>query len=262
MKRRNFLFSGVAACTLGVISLKPTTAMAGMVVYDPTNWAQNVLQAIRALQANINDITKIANQIQQITNQVTQITQGAKNLMNLPFTLQSAFQSQIMSLQNVLAATKGLVMDYSSLDATFNAIYNPAGAGYGAYTESNFQTERNLWIKQTIDAANDAMRAQGLVADLDNDRISLDNLLTASQTAPGALQASQAANQISGLMVTQLMRLQTIFTDSYRAQSSYVAGLAKEQQVAAYKRAQQLVPKTRTGASAIGRTRWEKHVGN
>jgi hypothetical protein len=51
---------------------------AQVVVFDPNNYAQNVLTAARALQQINNQITSLQNQAQMLINQ-------AKNLANLPF---------------------------------------------------------------------------------------------------------------------------------------------------------------------------------
>ena len=47
-------------------------------MFDPNNYAQNVLTAARALQQINNQITSLQNQAQMLINQ-------AKNLANLPF---------------------------------------------------------------------------------------------------------------------------------------------------------------------------------
>jgi P-type conjugative transfer protein TrbJ len=73
------------------------------------------------------------------------------------------------------------------------------------------------------------MKAQGLVAQIDDDAANLDSLLRASSSASGALAAAQAGNQIAGVTSQQLMRLQHIVAASYRAQSSFYAEQAQKQ---------------------------------
>jgi type IV secretion system protein TrbJ len=51
---------------------------AQVVVYDPSNYAQNVVQAARALQQINNQITNLQNQTQMLLNQ-------ARNLTSLPY---------------------------------------------------------------------------------------------------------------------------------------------------------------------------------
>src|SRR5689334_25363661 len=54
------------------------TASAQLIVFDPNNYAQNVLTAARALQQINNQIVSLQNQAQMLINQ-------AKNLATLPF---------------------------------------------------------------------------------------------------------------------------------------------------------------------------------
>ena len=62
-------------------------AAAQWIVYDPTNYAQNVLQAARALQQINNQITSLQNEAQMLINQ-------ARNLASLPYSsLQRLHQS-------------------------------------------------------------------------------------------------------------------------------------------------------------------------
>lgn len=53
-------------------------AAAQWIVYDPTNYAQNVLQAARALEQINNQITSLQNEAQMLINQ-------ARNLASLPY---------------------------------------------------------------------------------------------------------------------------------------------------------------------------------
>src|SRR5258708_28155786 len=63
------------------------------VVYDPSNYAQNVLQAARALQQINNQVTRLQNQTQMLLNQV-------RNLTTLPYSpLQTIGQSIVITQQ-------------------------------------------------------------------------------------------------------------------------------------------------------------------
>jgi len=86
-----------AVCAAAAILAAPVPVQAqfGGIVYDPTNYAQNVLQAARALQ-------QINNQIQQIQNQATSLINQAKNLASLPFSTLSTLQAQIQRTRQLL----------------------------------------------------------------------------------------------------------------------------------------------------------------
>jgi P-type conjugative transfer protein TrbJ len=59
-----------------ILALATVPAAGQMVVYDPSNYAQNVLQAARALQQINNQVTSLQNQTQMLLNQ-------ARNLVTL-----------------------------------------------------------------------------------------------------------------------------------------------------------------------------------
>ena len=76
------------------------------------------------------------------------------------------------------------------------------------------RTQAQGLLNQSSNSAYDAMRAQGLTAQIGNDAANLKTLMQASQSASGALAATQAGNQLSGMTVQQLMRLQEIVATS------------------------------------------------
>src|ERR1700732_3177180 len=69
---------------------------AQVVVFDPNNYAQNLLTAARALQQVNNQITSLQNQAQMLINQ-------ARNLANLPFSSLQPLQQSLQRTQKVLA---------------------------------------------------------------------------------------------------------------------------------------------------------------
>ena len=76
--RRALMASVIAATAITpIVAPAPAYAQFGGIVYDPTNYAQNVLTAARSLQ-------QINNQIQQIQQQATSLINEARNLASLP----------------------------------------------------------------------------------------------------------------------------------------------------------------------------------
>ena len=65
------------------LALALAPAEGQMVVYDPSNYVQNMLQAARALQQINNQITGLQNQTQMLLNQ-------ARNLASLPYSSRQA----------------------------------------------------------------------------------------------------------------------------------------------------------------------------
>jgi len=69
MKARSLRRVALINATFVALVLVPVPATGQMLVYDPSNYAQNVLQAARALQQVNNQITSLQNQTQMLLNQ-------------------------------------------------------------------------------------------------------------------------------------------------------------------------------------------------
>src|SRR5258705_2967360 len=94
--------------TAGVIAFAvfvcPEQAPAQLIVFDPNNYAQNVLTAARALQQINNQIVSLQNQAQMLINQ-------ARNLATLPFSSLLQLEQSIQRTQQLLAQAKRIAYD-------------------------------------------------------------------------------------------------------------------------------------------------------
>src|SRR5271155_1963291 len=80
-----------ALLALGTVSVP---AHAQWIVYDPTNFSQNVLTAARELQ-------QINNQIQSLENQATMLINQAKNLASLPYSAVAQLEASIQRTEQL-----------------------------------------------------------------------------------------------------------------------------------------------------------------
>src|SRR5262245_66507299 len=101
-------------------------ARAQMIVYDPSNYAQNVLQAARALQQINNQITSLQNETQMLLNQ-------AKNLMSLPYSSLQAIGHSFARTQQLLNEAQHLAYNVNQIDQAFQRLYPQ---GYTGATSS------------------------------------------------------------------------------------------------------------------------------
>ena len=82
---------------------------------------------------------------------------------------------------------------------------------------------RSRW-QTTVGGLQDAMRVQaGVVGNLDTNRTQTSALVGASQVASGALQATQAGNQLLALQAQQLADLTAVVAANGRAQALHDA---------------------------------------
>ena len=108
-------------------ALMSAPARGQMVVYDPSNYAQNVLQAARALQQINNQVTSLQNQTQMLINQ-------AKNLAALPFSSSLQLEQSIQRTQQLLAQAQRIAYDIQQIDREFSTTYAPASSSLSDQT--------------------------------------------------------------------------------------------------------------------------------
>jgi P-type conjugative transfer protein TrbJ len=189
----------VAAGAVAITIASSTVPSSGqMMVFDPNNYAQNVLTAARALQQINNQITSLQNQAQMLTNQ-------ARNLASLPYSSLQQLQSSIQRTQQLLVQAQRIAYDVQQIDRAFATTYAPASAGTSS--QALIGNAQQRW-QTSVAALQDALRVQaGVVGNLDTHRSEMSALLTSSQSATGALQATQAGNQLVALQGQQLADL-------------------------------------------------------
>ena len=117
MRPRSIQYRSILIGTAAIIlALATIPATAQMVVYDPSNYAQNVLQAARALQQINNQVTSLQNQTQMLLNQ-------ARNLTNLPYSALQAIDQSITRTQQLLNQAQRIAYDINQIDQAFSRSY-------------------------------------------------------------------------------------------------------------------------------------------
>ena len=115
MRRRHL--SAVSALAIA-ITCTALPSSAQLIVFDPNNYAQNVLTAARELRQINNQITSLQNQTQMIINQV-------KNLASLPYSSLQQLERSIQRTQQLLGQAQGIAYDIKQIDQAFSTTYAP-----------------------------------------------------------------------------------------------------------------------------------------
>lgn len=210
----------LAAASAVALSLTLAAPAHALIVLDPSNLAQNVLTAARALEQINNQITSLQNEAQMLVNQ-------ARNLASLPYSALQELQSSIQRTQQLLSEAQNISYDVQQIEHAFQTTYGGATASQSdqvliANAQQRWQT--------TVGALEDTLKVQaGVVGNLDTNRVQMSALLTSSQSATGALQATQAGNQILALQAQQLADLTAAVAAQGRAQSLDAAQRAAAQ---------------------------------
>ena len=195
----------------------PAPARAQFTVFDPTNYAQNVLQAARALQTINNQITSLQNEAQMLIGQ-------ARSLASLPYSSLAALQAQVDRTRELLGQAQGLAYDVAQIREAFRTQYG--AVALSASDAALTQRAETRW-GAAVAGFEDALKVQaGVVGGLGASRDQLTNLIGQSQGAVGGLQAAQAGNQLLALQAQQLADLLALSAAQGRAQALEAADRA------------------------------------
>lgn len=216
---RHALAAGAAMLSITVTALVPAPAYAqfGGIVYDPSNYAQNVLTAARTLE-------QINNQIRQLQNQATSLINEARNLASLPTSVLAPLQAQIRQTQQLLGEAQRMAYNVQQIQTEFARQYK--SMDLTAPQRAMVEGAEGRW-QNSVAAFEDALKVQaGAVANIEGTRSAVNDLVTASQSATGALQAAQAGNQLLAVQSQQLADLIASVTSLGRAQTLDAANSA------------------------------------
>jgi type IV secretion system protein TrbJ len=211
--RKHLIFSVLALAASGSLcmALTVTPARAQFTVFDPTNYAQNLLTAARALN-------QINNQIQSLQNQATMLTNMAKNLTRIDFPELQQLNQTLQQIDRLMAQAQGIDFRVDGLDAQFQRLfpqtYNQAMSGNQRVIESRTRLDAAMAaFRQTM-----SVQAQ-VVGNVQADAQALSAIAAKSQSAEGALQVGQATNQLLALAAKQQFQVQNLMAAQYRAEA-------------------------------------------
>lgn len=184
-------------------------AQAAIVVYDPSNHAQAVLSAARALQ-------QINNQIRSLQNEATMLAGLAKNLKRIDFPGLARLRQAMADIDRLMAEARGISFSLASVDRQFGTLF-PEAAGPAATNDASVAAARAR-LETVMTALRHTMRVQAsVVENIEADGGMLAAISAQSQNAEGALQVGQATNQLLALATKSQMQLQAMMAAHYRA---------------------------------------------
>lgn len=201
-KKRGAAAGIVLALGLGAAIGAPAPATAQWLVYDPTNFSQNVLTAARTLQ-------QVNNQIQSLQNEAQMLLGQARNLTNLATSPLSQLQADLQRTRQLFAQAQGLATQVANLDQQFRQQY-PSGYGAGTSASQTLADARTQW-SNSLEGLRTTLSVQARINDaITADQGTLDQIVGSSQGAVGILQATQATNQLLALLAKQTMQDQQL----------------------------------------------------
>ena len=203
---------GIAATSAGLVGIMlPSRPAHAIVVFDPSNYSQNVLTAARTLQQINNQIRSLQNQAQSLINQ-------AKNLTTISFPEIQAITQTLQEIDQLMGQAQGIQFRVDGLDQQFRALFpqsfNQAMTMNGQVVAARTRLDTEMAAyRQTM-----GVQAQ-VVENVQVDAQTLNGIVSRSQAAEGALQAQQATNQLLALTAKQQFQIQNLMAAQYRAQA-------------------------------------------
>lgn len=208
VNRRRAALAAVLALSVAS-TLAPAPASAQWIVYDPSNFSQNVLTAARTLQQINNQIQSLQNEATMILNQGQSLINQGKNLANLATSPLSMLQQDIARTNALIQQAQGLTTQIGQLNTRFSQQY-PSGYGAGTTANQTLADARTQW-SNSLEGLRTTLQMQAqLNGSIASDQGTLAGIVGSSQGAVGILQATQATNQLLALMTKQVMQSQQL----------------------------------------------------
>jgi type IV secretion system protein VirB4 len=208
------------ALALLTSSALPPGAQA-LTVFDPANYQQNLLSAARALE-------QINTQVRALQNHAQMILRMDQNLTRLGGTLSPDLQRTLTGIQTQLHAGQGIALKLQQTQSTYERLF-PAQISTALSSNDVLRNAKTRWEEEYAGLKRAAL-LQGQIADgIETDTRLLGDAMTRSRNAAGALDATQAGNELTGLAVKQSLALQGLLAAQHRAETiSRARNLATE----------------------------------
>ncbi|MGV7120450.1 P-type conjugative transfer protein TrbJ [Sphingopyxis sp. 550A] len=210
-----------ATGSLIAAAVLPATPAQAIIVYDPSNYSQNILTAARTL-------TQINNQIRMLQNQAQSLINQAKNLTTITFPELQALQQTIQQIDQLMGQAQGIQFRVANLDQQFRSMFpasfNQALTGNAQVIAAHSRLDTSMAAyKQTM-----TVQAQ-VVENIAADQAALNGIVQRSQSAEGALQVTQATNQLLALVAKQQFQIQNLMAAQFRADAMERANRIQQQ---------------------------------
>jgi len=199
----------ISAVCAPIVTPPPAQAFVfGGIVFDPKNYAQNILTAAHTLQT-------INNQIRQLQNEADMLINDAKNLASTVYNPQAEIKRLLGEIDALMRTAKAISYQINETKKIFEKHYPE---DYAQWSASEMAASAEFQWKTARNAFHDALMVQSKIVEaVGADATTLDRLLSETDSAHGALSAAQTGNQIMALSAKQSMQMQELMAAQYRA---------------------------------------------
>lgn len=219
-----------------------------LVVFDPSNWAENVAQVSGQVTEIANQASALANQVSQINNQLQQLQRLASGDFSAIVGLAA---EQNADLANLLTTAATLQYSLNTVQAQINAAFPQGAVQWGSYNMANLGAQRQQWDALITEAGSTAARAQTSLNRIQDRNQTLANLMTASDGAGGDVRQAQIGNQINGTLAQSMNDLIAVQTTTNRMATVQAQTAVAEREVAREQARRSLVNFTDMGPVVV-----------
>ena len=241
---KKVIVSALAALVV-LVGSSNRPAQAQFAVIDPANLIENIISALQNVQAVANQVTQLSHEVQSLANQ-------AQNLQNLPASISGQVLGQYVQqygqLVQAIGAIHGIARDVATLTQQYDTMFPNTPLVAGPLNYQTVMGQLTGWLGQTRSVYRGAYQTQAQVMQsLGADSATIQALLTQSGASHGALDATQAGNQLTGQVASQLLKMNQQMATMNQAQMTWIA-----QQTQMFAESQKQTSDARAGYTAPG----------
>ena len=110
------LKSSVLISTTTLLLMGAPLPASAFIVFDPANYQQNLLSAVRALQ-------EVENQVKQLTNEAQMLTKMDLNLTSLGSSVGGDLKSSLGEIQSLLKKADGIALSVTQTESEMKRLF-------------------------------------------------------------------------------------------------------------------------------------------
>jgi P-type conjugative transfer protein TrbJ len=180
--KKALVLGACKALAIGGTFVVPAAPAQAIPVFDATNYAQNILQAARALE-------QINHQIASLQNEAAMLRNMGRNLERIDFPQLERVRSSMQRIDQLMGQARGIDFQVDRLDDRIRTLF-PGTVDRLLRRDQRIHEARGRLASAT-DSYRQAMRVQAqVVENVRADAGALAEIVASSQNAVGSLQAS------------------------------------------------------------------------
>lgn len=209
--RRAFL--GACFSMTAAFALPPRQALA-LTVFDPANYSQNLLTAIRTLETIAQNATQISNQVQQIQNQ-------ANMLRSIDINTAAQLASQLGILNQEYANAARILYRADQISTQMRELFPDADE---LYNFPDIAQNARQFVARSRQLGEYSARVHASVLENSpNTQSRVLQLIAASNGATGQTSATQAGNQLLGTLSGQMTEMVAVLSAHHQTVENRIA---------------------------------------